>query len=167
VIDLSGTFTAFFRLRQFIVTHTAQDLTWESSDTFMWVVIETGVYLIAACIPSLRFSIKPVLKGLSIRSLRSRLMGSNPTDAEGSIGLQDKSTSLSSSTTRSGPKAGFERLEEGLYSPLPKGSVKPLAECYFEEGHDERRFGERNRNGGIRVERTLTSESLHTSPNRH
>ncbi|KUJ24393.1 uncharacterized protein LY89DRAFT_548631, partial [Mollisia scopiformis] len=55
------TFTFFLGSVYFIRLHAFKDLTWYSVDTYTWTVIETGVYLIATCLPSLRSLIKPVL----------------------------------------------------------------------------------------------------------
>ncbi|KUJ13242.1 uncharacterized protein LY89DRAFT_672467 [Mollisia scopiformis] len=77
-----GIITAILRLVIFITIDVFQDITWLSIDIMTYTTAEPGVYLIAACLPSLRPLFKGIFKSknFSIQSLRSLLFKKTRTD---------------------------------------------------------------------------------------
>ena len=68
-ISFSGIITTTIRLVEIFRIRFTTDITWHFVDAMTWVIIEPGVYLIAACLPSLRSLIKPLSKTLNIRPI--------------------------------------------------------------------------------------------------
>lgn len=67
----SGIVTAVLRFIVFFKTDFLIDLTWYGVELTVWTTAESGLYLIAACLPSLR----SLLKHIDISAIRSRLLG--------------------------------------------------------------------------------------------
>lgn len=130
----SGIFTAIFRLREFIVLGPFKDLTWYSIDTYTWTVVETGVYLIAACLPSLRSLLKHLFKDMDIRSIRSLFGGDSRNQSEKSLQHHiDSGKAMNSSVSRPGVNTGFAKLDDQFYPRLPDGTdPKASSACYTE-----------------------------------
>jgi hypothetical protein len=115
------------------------DLTWYNVDTATWTIAETGVYLIASCLPSLRFLFKPLFKELDLHNLRCFLSGGDSRDLS-QKSVDHRISIISTSTIGPTTNAYFERLgdratpDPTLYSTLPESSeLAALAACYSAE----------------------------------
>jgi hypothetical protein len=111
-----------------------KDLTWYSIDTYTWTVVETGVYLIASCLPSLRSLFKHLFKDMDIRSIRTLFGGDSRNQSEKSLQHHmDSGKAINSSVSRPGVNAGFEKLDDQFYPRLPDGTdPKASSTCYTE-----------------------------------
>ncbi|KUJ19545.1 uncharacterized protein LY89DRAFT_780467 [Mollisia scopiformis] len=159
-----GIVTAALRFWQFIVLNnnaaTSQDLTWYGVDLIIWQMVEPGVYLIAACLPSLRPLFKPVFKDFSFHSLRSRILGyvtSNPSSNDSKdMYLADRS--IGGTVVNGG---SFQKLHDPLHPPsLSDGNdQKGMVACYREDdgldsgGHNDADLELGVSTPGIRVEK--------------
>ncbi|TVY83364.1 hypothetical protein LSUE1_G002843 [Lachnellula suecica] len=110
-----GTITGVVRFAKFITLNTPEkfaDFSWYEMELVMWTAAESGVYLIAACLPSLRSLFMPVWTKLSIRSrtthTASRYTMSNSLEPKIELPQQPET-----------PHFGFERLPD----PLSQGTV--------------------------------------------
>ncbi|CAG8959621.1 hypothetical protein HYFRA_00001524 [Hymenoscyphus fraxineus] len=72
-----GIVTAVIRLVVFQRLSADYDFYWSSTDTVMWTIIEPGIYLIAATLPSLRTLFNPYIKRLRASTLRKRFSLTN------------------------------------------------------------------------------------------
>jgi hypothetical protein len=109
----SGVITAILRFWEFdSKSHISADLTWASVPGWQWTVVETGVYLIAACLPSLRSLFKQILKGIHLRSIRSLFANNSRNDSAKSIQLHTIHPGNSKIRNRSVGNAGFVSLDD-------------------------------------------------------
>ena len=163
LIPYSGLFTAIFRLWIFVNLRSSKDITWFSFDTYTWTVAETGVYLIAACLPSLRPLFKHIVKDIDIRSVRSLFGSDSRAHSEKSIRHKDVSSTAVDYQSRPGINSGFERLCDDLHPALPDGSKpKGAAACYSEFPLHQIDLGKKRGEdeSGIRIERLYGTSHL-------
>ncbi|KAG8531953.1 uncharacterized protein KY384_003589 [Bacidia gigantensis] len=69
-----GTVTGIVRLIYFFKINMFEDVTWDAVETMSWTLIEPGVYMIAATLPSLRPLLKWALKDTKISALATSLL---------------------------------------------------------------------------------------------
>jgi hypothetical protein len=93
-------FTGFFE------ANAAEDVTWTASKLITLSVTESGMYLIAACLPTYRPLTKLIWRDASFLSLRKRY-GSTAKTQPGSRGQGTYDIPLNAR-----PKSGFARLSE-------------------------------------------------------
>ena len=119
-----GIVTSAVRLISFFQTHLFADPTYFGAKTLTWTIVEPGVYLIAATLPSLRPLLRHVVKDLETSTLFTRLQsyysrtlckqrdtGNIPPAGmhSGLGGASLTTTTACSGTTRS---TGFRKLDE-------------------------------------------------------
>lgn len=104
-----GIITAIVRLIVFITIDVFEDITWHGIEIMVWTTIEPGVYLIAACLPSLRSLIKDLSKFLSIESIGTFFNTTRPQRSA----TEGEAYSLSKGTVAD---QGFKRLRDPTMS---------------------------------------------------
>ena len=114
----SGLVTSIIRFTSFFTTDAVTDGTWASVNLMTWTVLEPGVYLIAACLPTYR----PLLAYIRNREPLSTLhLGRNPHKHSATYGehgtraipLAPKKGLVQEDWVSNVTMAGFERLEGG------------------------------------------------------
>ena len=121
-MKFSGIVTGIIRLVYFFQIDMFADVTWHAPGTMSWTLVEPGVYLIAATLPSLRPLVRYFFKDVKLDTLYNNLLDrcsrafSTHKHSKGSmtnIGLNSTSTHVATITTGNGaPSAGFVRLED-------------------------------------------------------
>lgn len=118
----------------------------------IWTTIEPGLYLIAACLPSLRPLFNPLVKDFDMEAVRTRFRiggqkGSpDDTDDNGrTVELSGITTKTTSSMAR-GPKSpepGFVKLEEPAWPErsFAGGNKNNGLATYYRERDSEDSFG--------------------------
>lgn len=73
-VDLSyrGLVASILRFAEFVSTNAFDDGTWASTNLVIWVCVEPGIYLIAACLLALPTLLSTLYKNAGLSSLRSR-----------------------------------------------------------------------------------------------
>jgi hypothetical protein len=125
------------------------DLSWLGIDIVIWITIEPGVYLIAACLPSLRPLLNPLVKDFDLEAVRTRFrireQKDTPEDTDDNgrtIHLSGITSEATTSISR-GPKSpepGFVRLDEPAWPErsFAGGSKSSgLATCYRERDSED------------------------------
>ena len=144
----SGMITSILRFVTFFQTDLFSDPTYLVIETMTWTCVEPGVYLIAACLPSLRPLVRPLFKDIdfstvygNIRSMGSKAFKTHRTRTDSPLPAT-KETSTDSSL-RSSPRDGFTKLKE----PMMGYGVEI-------RGPDERNksYGRQTRRGGLESE---------------
>ena len=128
--------TAILRFVVFFRTDFLFDLTWYAVELSIWTAAESGLYLIAACLPSLR----PLFKHIDFDALRSRLSGYSNKLFSRHTSRKETSLPGISSTTRSSKKTNavgvnLDRLhgqkDHACY--VDGNDQHGLVECYLDE----------------------------------
>ncbi|TVY23366.1 hypothetical protein LHYA1_G008324 [Lachnellula hyalina] len=143
-----GIVTAIVRFAVFLrLTKPELDLSWTGVDVVLWATIEPSVYLIAACLPSLRSLLNPVFKEFDMEALRTRFRIKDdkapPNDIIENIHLSGI-TAINSSTA-AGPlspsaRSGFKRLNEPAWpnSSFYNGNKDTgMSTCYRERDSED------------------------------
>ncbi|TVY45761.1 putative membrane protein [Lachnellula occidentalis] len=121
-----GLITAIVRFVIFLTVPLAKDLSYYGGRVTIWTTVEPGVYLIAACLPSLR----PLLGyfHVPIESIRSRYRATNGSSKPNSadIVLSPRPDSIS------GHRPGFPRPEDSLPTVAYEDEIdqRGLVSCY-------------------------------------
>ena len=110
LIPVSGTAFSILRFASFFRGSAVADGTWDSVDLIYWTIIEPGVYLIAACLPTFRPVFIRLLKGTPLLSVDS----TTPYRSGG--GKEKKSPDGDCSGLREGPD--FQRFGESKNSTV-------------------------------------------------
>lgn len=112
-----GTLTAILRFAFFFNVPLAEDLSFHGARLVVWTTVEPGVYLIAACLPSLRPLFKHAIKSASVVTGRSRLqshhsrVGATNTSGVG-IALSGVDRSKQTSMGDHDQRSGFTKLND-------------------------------------------------------
>ncbi|KAL8863087.1 MAG: hypothetical protein Q9178_000461 [Gyalolechia marmorata] len=132
-----GMVTAILRFVVFFRTDFLFDLTWYAVELSIWTTAETGLYLIAACLPSLR----PLFKHIDFGALRSRLSGYSNKLFSRHTSRKETSLPGMSSTTRNSRKikavgVNLDRLhgQKDQASYADGNDQQGLVDCYLDEG---------------------------------
>jgi hypothetical protein len=118
ITDLfSGTLTAILRFAFFYNVPLAKDLSFHGARLVVWTTVEPGVYLIAACLPSLRPLFKSAIESASMGSVRGRFQSQNSKVggskiASSGIALSAVERSKETAMGDRGPRTGFRRLDD-------------------------------------------------------
>ena len=110
MIIASGLVTSIIRFATFFQKNSFVDGTWSAVDLIIWTQVETGVYLISACLMTYRPLLERVGKGKFVGKLtrHSRVSNSHSTDPKNTR-QQIVDIPLKSRTEED--KYGFHRLE--------------------------------------------------------
>ncbi|TVY57415.1 hypothetical protein LCER1_G003044 [Lachnellula cervina] len=158
-----GIVTAIVRFAVFLrLTKPELDLSWTGVDVVLWATIEPSVYLIAACLPSLRSLLNPVFKEFDMEALRTRFRikdDKNPPnenlDNIHLSGITAINSSSAAGPRSPGARSGFKRLNEPSWpntSFYDGNKNTGLATCYRE------RDSEDSEHGGVANSRTELQE---------
>lgn len=114
-LNTSGLITSIVRFTTFFRKNSFVDGTWAAVDLIMWTQLETGVYLISACIMTYRPLLERVGWGMFAKRLASRSKVSDD-HTKNSKSARLQITNIAMKTRTEEDKCGFQRLgnEDGV-----------------------------------------------------
>jgi hypothetical protein len=160
---LSGTITSIVRISIFFKRFTTYDLdfTWVGVDIVLWSTVEGGVYLIAACLPSLRPLLNTFVKDFDSNKFRHGIEKFKLTHSR-KAGSRDHLPSRAITIPLADPTAsrgGFNRIEhQRSRDEWPEdylGTKPGLATCTRESFDDTQ-----NRSGDLGMRQHRNSEFM-------
>jgi hypothetical protein len=132
-----GLITSILRFVNFFEVAVFVDVTWYSVPTEIWTIVETGCYLIAACLPSFRPLFGPLFNKIDFGSLGHTVLryGSKMRSKRGKTEQSGSSTGINGSQETN---RGFEMLGDPSTPRLSDGNdQKGLVSCYREASSQE------------------------------
>ncbi|RDL32029.1 uncharacterized protein BP5553_09431 [Venustampulla echinocandica] len=146
-----GIITSIIRFAVFLkLADPELDLSWTGLDVVMWTTIEPGVYLIAACLPSLRPLLNPFFRDLGefdFRGIRGRFRNNKVEDGNfngnfngnfknirlSGVSIGDRQGKILASSNS--PRSGFTRLDKAWpknFTNNGSNNDAPLTTCFRE-----------------------------------
>lgn len=132
-----GLITSILRFVAFFETAVFLDGTWYSVTTHTWTIVETGCYLIAACLPSFRPLFGPLFNKTNFGSLGQSIFRYMPKSNSNrdQTGQSSTSTAMNNSSK---PNDGFQMLSDLPMPCLSDGNdQKGLVSCFRESNPQE------------------------------
>jgi hypothetical protein len=146
-----GLITSILRFVAFFETAVFVDGTWYSVTTHTWTIVETGCYLIAACLPSFRPLFGPLFNKINFTSLSQTISRYGPrlSSNRGKARQSNSSTAMNDSQT---PNGAFEMLGDLPIPRLSDGNdQKGLVSCYREANSQESERVRSSHGDGVRA----------------
>lgn len=124
------------------------DISWYAINMVTWTTVESAVYLIAACLPSLRPLFQPFIKSPGMQSFRSKMRWNEPriipNPRAGAIDLSYGPGTKSTAVVSGG--AGFQKIQEpqwpeSLHYKNKNSSNNGLVTCYSDRNSEDSSAG--------------------------
>ena len=111
ILIASGLVTSIIRFTTFFQKNSFVDGTWSAVDLIIWTQVETGVYLISACLMTYRPLLERIRKGRLVEKLTRRSKISNSPSAS-SKGSRKQNVDIPLKPRTEDNNYGFHRLED-------------------------------------------------------